>query len=63
MEREFGAEIVRSFGTHLKRTYQLDESDLPREIVVCLEKLQDAEHRISPMGASRPSEDQDQARR
>lgn len=63
MERDFGAEIVRSFGTCLKRTYQLDETDLPQEMVVCLERLHDAEHRISPMGASQPSEDHDQARR
>lgn len=60
MERDFGTEIVRSFGSRLKRTYQLDETALPREMAVCLEKLQDAEHRISPMGIS---EDQDQTQR
>ncbi len=46
MEKGFGAEIVRRFGTPLRRMYTADELGLPRPIGEALERLKRIEKPI-----------------
>ena len=39
MEREFGAEIVLTFGARLRRIYETDDVGLTEQMVACLEQL------------------------
>jgi hypothetical protein len=48
MERDFGKDIARSFGTRLKRAYRLEESALPQQMLACLEQLKKAENELAP---------------
>jgi hypothetical protein len=43
MERDFGAEIVRTFGARLRRIYDSDDQGLPEPMATCLEQLARAE--------------------
>jgi hypothetical protein len=45
MEREFGAEIVRTFGGRLRRIYETEDLGLTEQMVACLEQLARAETR------------------
>lgn len=51
MERDFGSEMVKTFGARLKRIYAADEAALPREIVVLLESLTRAEAELAARSA------------
>jgi hypothetical protein len=48
MEREFGAEIARTFGARLRRMYEQDEQGLPIEMAESLERLKCAENNAAP---------------
>lgn len=43
MEREFGTEVVRTFGARLRRMYEPDEQTLPFPVADALERLRRAE--------------------
>jgi hypothetical protein len=43
MERQFGVEIVRTFGARLKHIYETDDLGLTEQMVACLEQLARAE--------------------
>lgn len=43
MEREFGKELVRAFGTRMKRVYDLEEGKLPASISDRLAELRRVE--------------------
>lgn len=47
MERDFGSEMTRLFGTRLKRIYELDETALPAPIALWLERLRRAEKELA----------------
>ena len=62
MERDFGSEMVRTFGVRLKRIYEPDEASLPREMVAVLDNLKRAEAELVaraalPSPAAQPSQD------
>ncbi|HYD16242.1 MAG TPA: hypothetical protein VEA77_07570 [Hyphomicrobium sp.] len=54
MERDFAPEIVKSFGTRLKRVYQLEEAALPAQIAVWLEHLKRAEQELAESSRQEP---------
>lgn len=47
MEREYGYELARVFGTRMKRVYELEESALPKPIAQWLERLHHAEQELA----------------
>lgn len=47
MERDFGSEIVRTFGTRLRSIYQPDDGGLPTQMLLWLEHLRRAERELA----------------
>jgi hypothetical protein len=60
MEREFGSEIVRTFGVRLQRIYQPEQANLPAQMTKCLEQLKRAE--AEGVAADRQQRDNDRLR-
>lgn len=52
MERDLGAEIVRTFGARLQRLYERDERGLPEQMLACLERLKRAEEQRQALSGS-----------
>jgi hypothetical protein len=57
MEREFGAEIVLTFGARLKRVYESDDLGLTEQMLACLEQLAHAETQVRPQSQPQQSGD------
>ncbi len=58
MERNFGTEMARTFGTRLRRIYQQDEQTIPSRIAVCMEQLQRSEEgRSAASGNALPDDE------
>ena len=56
MERDFGYELARAFGTRMKRMYELDETALPKPIAQWLERLHRAEQELARRSQGETSE-------
>lgn len=54
MEREFGYELARVFGTHMKRVYEPEETALPKPIAQWLERLHRAEQEMARRAQGEP---------
>lgn len=54
MEREFGSEMARVFGTRLKRIYEVEQTALPTSIALWLEHLKRAEADIAARPDAKP---------
>jgi len=59
MQRDFGDEIVRTFGARLKRIYESEDQRLPSQMLTCLEQLRHAERGVSVDTTSQPNADDD----